>query len=116
MNGVGDVAVWEVLEGEEVWADWAGELGRAGLFPAEGLARGEREGEREFRFGEIEWHPTEKEGFCGFFGGCWRGRWGWGWRRRRRRGGVCRGRQFLHHWSKQRVENCERANLGNLIK
>lgn len=87
-----------------MWADRAGELGWPRLFPAEGLAGGEREGKRELRFGKIEWDPLVRvriweEGFvCLFVGG--ERDWGEGRRGRgggrRRRGGDRWACEFLH--------------------
>lgn len=44
MDVVANVAVLEVLEGDKVGSNGAGVLERTCLFPAEGLAGGEREG------------------------------------------------------------------------
>lgn len=44
VKAVGDVAVLEVLEGNEVGPNDAGVLRGCGVFPAEGLAGGEGEG------------------------------------------------------------------------
>lgn len=70
VKAVGNVAVLEVLEGDEVGPDDAGVLKRAGLSPPEGLAGGESEGEGELGLSEVEWDPFGgfEEGF-GSFGG-----------------------------------------------
>ena len=57
VEAVGDVAVLEVLEGDEVGTDDAGVLLGGGVFPAEGLAGGEGEWEGELFAGEIEGDP-----------------------------------------------------------
>lgn len=57
VEAVGDVAVLEVLEGDEVGVDDAGVLFGGGVFPAEGLAGGEGEWEGELFAGEVERDP-----------------------------------------------------------
>lgn len=57
MHAVRDVAVLEVLEGDEVRADRAGEAEGPGAFPPEGLAGGEGEGQGELGLGEVERDP-----------------------------------------------------------
>ena len=47
VEAVRDVAVLEVVEGDEVGVNDARVLKRAGLFPAEGLASWESEGQGE---------------------------------------------------------------------
>lgn len=48
VEAVRDVAVLEVVEGDEVRMNNTRVLNRAGLFPAEGLAGWESEGQGEF--------------------------------------------------------------------
>lgn len=65
MEAVRNVAVREVLEGDEVGINNAGVLGGSGVLPAEGLACGEREGKGEVLAGEVERDPLAlRIGFC----------------------------------------------------
>lgn len=57
MDAVGNAAVFEVFEGDQVRPDWTCVLEGSGLFPAEGLAGGEGEGKRELGLGEVEREP-----------------------------------------------------------
>lgn len=58
MDAVINIAVLiMVFEGYQVRAESAGVLERTSLFPAEGLASGKCEGERQFRLGEVKWDP-----------------------------------------------------------
>lgn len=68
VHAVGDVAVLEMLEGDEVGVDNACVLERAGLFPPEGLASGESEWQGQLRFAETERDPFGLSRGSGFFG------------------------------------------------
>lgn len=49
VEAVGDFPILEMLEGDEVGVDDTGVLKRTGLFPPEGLAGGESEGQGQLR-------------------------------------------------------------------
>lgn len=73
MKGISNVAVSKLLQGNQVGPNNACVLNVVmvvGLFPPEGLAGGEGEGQREFRFGQVEGYP---------FGGLGALLVGWDW-------------------------------------